>query len=92
MIRFVRTDALIQSTIRNKFRTCTVITVAHRLHTVMDSDRVLVMDAGSVVEFDHPHILLKNIDGFLYSMVEQTGVAASKLLRSLAATVMRLIY
>lgn len=89
MIRFVRTDALIQNTIRNKFRTCTVLTVAHRLHTVMDSDRVLVMDAGSVVEFDHPYVLLKNKDGFLYSMVQQTGVAASKLLHSIAATVMR---
>lgn len=68
-----QTDALIQHTIRSKFAKCTVLTIAHRLHTVMDSDRVLVMDAGAVVELDHPHLLLQNQRGFLYGMVQQTG-------------------
>ncbi|KAL4089621.1 hypothetical protein QTP88_024632 [Uroleucon formosanum] len=79
-----QTDALIQNTIRNKFRSCTVLTIAHRLNTVMDSDRVLVMDAGTVVEFDHPYNLLKNKDSFLYKMVEQTGSETSELLHNLA--------
>ncbi|KOB66206.1 putative multidrug resistance-associated protein, partial [Operophtera brumata] len=70
---FDETDALIQTTIRNKFADCTVLTIAHRLHTVMDSDKVLVMDAGTMVEYDHPHILLQRPDGMLRGMVDQTG-------------------
>ncbi|XP_046622405.1 ATP-binding cassette sub-family C member 4-like isoform X3 [Neodiprion virginianus] len=67
------TDALIQRTIRRRFVDCTVLTVAHRLNTIMDSDRVLVMDGGRIVEFDHPHLLLKNRDGYFSQMVQQTG-------------------
>lgn len=80
-----QTDVLIQNTIRNKFKLCTVLTIAHRLNTIMDSERVLVMDAGRVVEFDHSYNLLKNKDGFLYKMVEQTGIITSELLHSMAS-------
>ncbi|XP_060850142.1 probable multidrug resistance-associated protein lethal(2)03659 isoform X2 [Rhopalosiphum padi] len=80
-----QTDALIQNTIRKQFRSCTVLTIAHRLNTVMGSDRVLVMDAGTIVEFDHPLNLLKNKDGFFYKMVEQTGTKTSHLLHTIAA-------
>lgn len=66
---------------------CTVLTIAHRLNTVMDSDKVLVMDAGTMVEFDHPHNLLKNKDGFLHKMVEQTGPSTAVLLHKVAAEV-----
>nr|XP_013101686.1 unnamed protein product [Stomoxys calcitrans]XP_013101693.1 unnamed protein product [Stomoxys calcitrans]XP_013101700.1 unnamed protein product [Stomoxys calcitrans] len=70
-----QTDALIQRAIRIKFKHCTVLTVAHRLQTVMDSDRILVMDAGQAKEFDVPHLLLKNPNGALRQMVEATGEA-----------------
>ncbi|CAH1738400.1 unnamed protein product [Aphis gossypii] len=80
-----KTDEMIQKTIRIKFRTCTVLTIAHRLNTVIDSDKVLVMDAGTVVEFDHPHNLLKNKKGVFYKMVEQTGPDTTDLLHRLAA-------
>ncbi|XP_049950536.1 ATP-binding cassette sub-family C member 4-like isoform X1 [Schistocerca serialis cubense] len=78
------TDALIQTTIRRKFRHCTVLTVAHRLNTVMDSDKVLVMDAGAMVEYDHPYTLLKNPTGFLSKLVEETGSAMAEQLRCVA--------
>nr|CAD7203693.1 unnamed protein product [Timema douglasi] len=70
-----QTDALIQKTIRLKFADCTVLTVAHRLNTIMDSDKVLVMDAGRMVEFDHPYLLLQNQNGHFSKMVQETGKA-----------------
>lgn len=53
----------------------------------MDSDKVLVLDEGVVVEFDHPHILLGNHTGHLYTMAEQTGRASFDSLRSKAEEV-----
>ncbi|XP_025202348.1 probable multidrug resistance-associated protein lethal(2)03659 isoform X2 [Melanaphis sacchari] len=79
-----QTDSLIQNTIRNKFHKCTVLTIAHRLNTVIDSDKMLVMNAGTIVEFDDPYILLKNKDGYLHKMVEQTGQSNAQSLHHLA--------
>ncbi|KAK3096011.1 hypothetical protein FSP39_021917 [Pinctada imbricata] len=70
-----RTDAKIQQTIRDKFSQCTVLTIAHRLNTIMDSDRVMVLDEGKIVEFDHPYSLLQDNDGVFNKMVQQTGKA-----------------
>ena len=53
------TDRLIQQTIRDKFQDCTVITIAHRLNTIMDYDKVAVLEKGQLVEFDAPEVLLK---------------------------------
>lgn len=78
------TDSLIQGTIRKEFANCTVLTIAHRLHTIMDSDKVLVMDAGRNVEFDHPHRLLQNQNGIFYSLVMQTGKATANNLKAIA--------
>jgi len=89
---YFRTDSLIQNTIRNKFSKCTVLTIAHRLNTVMDSDKILVIDAGTVVEFDHPHNLLKNKDGFFYKMVAQTGHNNAQYLHSIAYEVFIFTY
>lgn len=68
-----QTDALIQRTIRKKFAACTMLTVAHRLNTIMDSDKVLVMDKGRMAEYDHPHILLQNSYSQFTSLVRETG-------------------
>lgn len=78
------TDQLMQQTIRRRFAHCTVLTIAHRLHTIMDCDRVLVMDAGQAVEFDHAHCLLQNDDGFLTKLVNETGSTNAQYLREIA--------
>ncbi|XP_015437296.1 PREDICTED: probable multidrug resistance-associated protein lethal(2)03659 [Dufourea novaeangliae] len=69
------TDALIQRTIRKKFARCTVLTIAHRLITIMDSDKVLVMDKGRMAEYEHPHILLQNGYSHFTSLVKETDRA-----------------
>ncbi|XP_022602325.1 multidrug resistance-associated protein 4-like [Seriola dumerili] len=68
-----RTDELIQRTIRDKFGECTVLTIAHRLNTIIDSGRILVLDAGRIHAFDEPFTLLQDPDGIFYKMVQQTG-------------------
>uniref|UniRef100_A0A3Q1B0Y1 ATP-binding cassette sub-family C member 5 n=1 Tax=Amphiprion ocellaris TaxID=80972 RepID=A0A3Q1B0Y1_AMPOC len=63
------TDALIQETIRSSFQDCTTLTIAHRLHTVLASDRIMVLNQGQVVEFDVPSRLLANENSRLCSML-----------------------
>ena len=68
------TDELIQQTIRSQFAECTVLTIAHRLNTIMDSSRIIVLDKGKIVEFDTPQTLLANKQGVFYSMAFQAGI------------------
>ncbi|XP_025101923.1 multidrug resistance-associated protein 1-like [Pomacea canaliculata] len=70
----METDTLIQTTIRTAFNNCTVITIAHRLNTIMDYDRILVMDAGEVREFDAPKALLSDKHSIFYSMAKDAGI------------------
>merc|ERR1712004_506305 len=56
----LETDDLIQATIREEFADCTVLTIAHRLNTIMDSSKVMVLDAGKIKEFETPDNLLRN--------------------------------
>lgn len=55
-------------------RDCTILTIAHRLNTILDYDRILVMDAGKVAEFDSPNSLLKNSDSLFFKLAEQAGI------------------
>lgn len=70
----VATDALIQNAIRENFPHSTVLTVAHRLNTIMDYDKILVMEAGAVKEFDSPQALLSNTDSVFYDLAKKAGV------------------
>ncbi|CAG7831109.1 unnamed protein product [Allacma fusca] len=71
----LETDDLIQQTIRSEFKDCTVLTIAHRLNTIMDSTRVLVLDRGEIREFESPSNLLKNKQSIFYSMAKDAGLA-----------------
>ncbi|GFR41153.1 hypothetical protein Agub_g1817 [Astrephomene gubernaculifera] len=66
------TDSLIQRTIRTAFKDCTVLTIAHRLHTIVDSDRILVLEAGRLAEYDTPAQLLRNPGSHFRGLVEET--------------------
>nr|AUO38741.1 ABCC3 protein [Spodoptera frugiperda] len=68
-----QTDNFIQETIRRQFVSCTVLTIAHRLNTIMDSDKVLVMSSGQVAEYDHPYVLLSDPNSHFSAMVRETG-------------------
>ena len=65
------TDHKIQKTISSSFSGCTVLTIAHRLDTIMDSDKVLVMSEGKVVEYDTPERLLKDSGSMFFTLVKE---------------------
>ncbi|XP_071052810.1 probable multidrug resistance-associated protein lethal(2)03659 isoform X1 [Onthophagus taurus] len=67
----IKTANLIQDTIKTKFSNCTTLTIAHRLHSVMKSDRVMVISDGNVVEFDDPQVLMDDYESRFYQMVSQ---------------------
>ena len=63
------TDALIQQTIRENFSDRTTLTIAHRLNTIIDCDKILVLEFGAVKEYDTPRNLMMNPQSEFYSMV-----------------------
>ncbi|XP_075573889.1 ATP-binding cassette sub-family C member 2 [Pelecanus crispus] len=73
----LETDHLIQTTIRSEFAACTVLTIAHRLHTIMDSNRVMVLQAGKIVEYDSPEELLRK-QGVFSAMAEDAGITKTE--------------
>ncbi|XP_011501217.1 PREDICTED: probable multidrug resistance-associated protein lethal(2)03659 [Ceratosolen solmsi marchali] len=79
-----QTDILIQKTIRQKFATCTILTIAHRLNTIMDSDKIMVIDKGHLIEFEHPYVLLQKENSHFSSLVKETGEFMSQHLFNLA--------
>lgn len=70
----METDNLIQGTIRSEFKECTVFSIAHRLNTIMDYDRIMVLDQGIVKEFDSPANLLGDSQSTFYSMAKDANL------------------
>ncbi|XP_027340342.1 ABC transporter C family member 12-like isoform X3 [Abrus precatorius] len=79
----VRTDALIQKTIRKEFQSCTMLIIAHRLNTIIDCNRILFLDDGRVLEYSSPEELLQNEGTAFYKMVQSTGPENAQYLCSL---------
>ena len=79
-----RTDAVIQQTLRKEFAKCTVLTIAHRLHTIMDYDRIMVLGAGKLKEMDEPYTLLKSQRSLLSDMVSQVSQEQQQKLKQIA--------
>ncbi|KAF2181672.1 multidrug resistance-associated protein 1 [Zopfia rhizophila CBS 207.26] len=73
----VETDAMLQSTLRSSmFRNRTIITIAHRINTILDSDRIVVLDHGTVAEFDTPAELVRR-RGFFYELVKEANLLSA---------------
>ncbi|KAI7819885.1 multidrug resistance-associated protein 1-like protein [Kickxella alabastrina] len=72
-----KTDQIMQEVIRREFKECTVLTIAHRLGTVMESDRILVMDHGQMAEFDTPEKLLADKNSHFSQLVESMNFSHS---------------
>lgn len=73
----VETDAMLQATLRSSmFRNRTIITIAHRINTILDSDRIIVLDHGTVAEFDTPAELVKS-RGLFYELVKEANLLNS---------------
>ncbi|XP_074156530.1 multidrug resistance-associated protein 1-like isoform X3 [Sminthopsis crassicaudata] len=67
------TDNLVQSTIQKEFADCTILTIAHRLHSIMDSERILVLDSGRIIEFETPQNLIRQ-KGLFSEIVRESGI------------------
>ncbi|KAI6649865.1 Multidrug resistance-associated protein 4-like [Oopsacas minuta] len=80
----MHTDALVQQTIKSYFSDCTVLTIAHRIETIVDSDRIIILDKGTIVESDIPHLLLQNEDSYLSKLVSQLESSTQSNLRAQA--------
>merc|ERR1712129_371754 len=77
------TDQLIQETIRKVFATDTILTIAHRIDTVLDYDKIMIMDTGKILEFDSPNNLLNNDKSLFVDIVQESfGVDVAEVIQS----------
>ncbi|KAJ7271635.1 multidrug resistance-associated ABC transporter [Mycena rebaudengoi] len=80
------TDELIGKTIRHEFKESTILTIAHRLRTVIDYDKIMLLDQGRIVEYDRPAVLLSNPASAFYALCKATGKEEFVMLNKMAGT------
>ncbi|KAJ6579193.1 multidrug resistance-associated ABC transporter, partial [Mycena vulgaris] len=78
------TDELIGKTIRHEFKASTILTIAHRLRTVIDYDKIMLLDQGRIAEFDRPSVLLANSSSKFHALCKATGREEYKMLKKMA--------
>ncbi|CAE6433200.1 unnamed protein product [Rhizoctonia solani] len=78
------TDELISQTIRKEFADSTIVTIAHRLRTIIDYDKVLIMDQGHIAEYDEPGVLLADASSKFYALCKATGPKEFAVLKHMA--------
>jgi len=76
---------VVSKTIREEFSDSTILTIAHRIHTIIDFDKVIVMEQGRIVEFASPATLLRDHKSKFYALCKATGRAEFKNLKTMAA-------
>lgn len=74
----VETDAQIQRAIRREFSKSTILTIAHRINTIIDFDRICVLSEGRVLEFDSPANLLRDKSSAFYALAKEGGWTEGK--------------
>ena len=80
----MHTDALVQQAIRTHFSDCSVLTIAHRIETIIDSDRIVILDKGRIVAADIPHLMLRDENSYLSSFLSQLAPETQSHLRDAA--------
>ena len=76
------TDRIIQETVKNKFNECTLLIIAHRIRTIIESDRIIVIDAGVCKEYGRPQNLFNENNSLFKNMIYHTGPEESEYLIS----------
>ncbi|ORY23880.1 canalicular multispecific organic anion transporter 1-like protein [Rhizoclosmatium globosum] len=80
----LETDMYIQKVLREEFADCTILCIAHRLNTLMDYDRILVLESGKLMEFDSPIVLANRPSSLFSALIDETGSSNAQILRKMA--------
>ncbi|KAJ3031913.1 UNVERIFIED_CONTAM: hypothetical protein HDU68_010872 [Siphonaria sp. JEL0065] len=81
----METDMYIQKVLREEFADCTILCIAHRLNTLMDYDKILVLESGRLMEFDSPNVLANKPSSLFSALIDETGASNAQILRKMAA-------